>query len=60
MEVVHVDSTSGLALCATKAGEHSDVETALVAPVADGDSLLVHAGTAIARLDTSPSEVIGR
>jgi hydrogenase maturation factor len=36
---------------------HSTVEIALVAPVVAGDVLLVHAGTAIARLEdqTVPS-----
>jgi len=55
MQVVRLDSASGLALCATETGEHSDVEVALVAPVAEGDALLVHAGTAIARLEESPA-----
>ena len=40
-----------LALCAGADGERSTVEIALVAPVVPGDVLLVHAGTAIARLD---------
>jgi hydrogenase maturation factor len=49
MEVVAVDAERGLALCAGDDAERSTVETALVAPVAPGDRLLVHAGTAIAR-----------
>jgi len=51
MEVLAVDSERGLALCARAedAGSHSTVETALVEPVAAGERLLVHAGTAIAR-----------
>ena len=48
MEVLAVDEARGLALCAAAAG-HSTVETALVAPVAPGERLLVHAGTAIGR-----------
>jgi hydrogenase maturation factor len=45
-----VDPERGLALCADRGGGRSTVETALVAPVSAGDTLLVHAGTAIARL----------
>ncbi|MFN8215509.1 MAG: HypC/HybG/HupF family hydrogenase formation chaperone [Solirubrobacterales bacterium] len=51
MEVLEVDEARGLALCAA-AGNRSTVETALVAPVAAGERLLVHAGTAIARAPT--------
>jgi hydrogenase maturation factor len=49
--VVAVDSDRELALCAGPDGKRSTVEIALVAPVVPGDVLLVHAGTAIARLD---------
>lgn len=49
MEVVAVDTERGLALCADPDAARSTVETALVEPVAPGDMLLVHAGTAIAR-----------
>lgn len=49
MEVLSVDAARGLALCADVDGRRSSVETALVDPVAEGDRLLVHAGTAIAR-----------
>jgi hydrogenase maturation factor len=49
--VVAVDSDRELALCAGPDGVRSTVEIALVAPVVPGDVLLVHAGTAIARLD---------
>jgi hydrogenase maturation factor len=49
--VVAVDRDRELALCAGADGERSTVEIALVAPVVPGDVLLVHAGTAIARLD---------
>ena len=49
MRVIEVDETRALALCETAAGERSTVEIALVDPVAVGDELLVHAGTAIGR-----------
>ena len=49
MRVRRVDDDRGLALCEDAAGRRSSVEIALVAPVAAGDELLVHAGTAIAR-----------
>jgi hydrogenase maturation factor len=48
MTVVRIDESRGLALCADPEGARSSVETALVEPVAPGDELLVHAGTAIA------------
>ena len=48
MRVVAVDEPSDLALCENAAGERSTVQVALVSPVAPGDELLVHAGTAIA------------
>jgi hydrogenase maturation factor len=50
MVVVRVDGERGLALCAAQDGRRSTVEIALVEPVAAGERLLVHAGTAIARL----------
>ena len=50
MTVLRVDADRGLALCAGETGERHSVETALVEPVAPGDLLLVHAGTAIAAL----------
>jgi hydrogenase maturation factor len=49
MTVVQIDRERELALCAGEDGRLS-VETALVEPVAVGDRLLVHAGTAIASL----------
>jgi hydrogenase assembly chaperone HypC/HupF len=51
MQVMRLDEERGLALCAGKDGERSTVETALIEAVATGDVLLVHAGTAIARVD---------
>jgi hydrogenase assembly chaperone HypC/HupF len=50
MSVLRLDEERGLALCADDDGSSETVETDLVAPVAPGDRLLVHAGTAIARL----------
>jgi hydrogenase assembly chaperone HypC/HupF len=50
MRVLRVDAQRGLALCEDRDGAHGSVETALVEPVAPGDTLLVHAGTALTRL----------
>jgi len=50
MTVLAVDLDRALALCAHADGRRETVETALVAPVAPGDVLLVHAGTALTRL----------
>jgi len=55
MRVVAVDEARGLALCAAPDGARESVEIALVDAVVAGDALLVHAGTALARLD--PTEV---
>jgi hydrogenase expression/formation protein HypC len=51
MRVVAVDEDRGLALCAAPGGERASVEIALVGAVAPGDGLLVHAGTALTRID---------
>ncbi len=51
MRVSQVDSDRGLALCADEAGRRQTVEVALVQPVTVGEGLLVHAGTAIAKLE---------
>jgi hydrogenase maturation factor len=52
MRVLRVDEARGLALCADEGGgARSTVEVALVGDVAPGDALLVHAGTALARLE---------
>jgi hydrogenase maturation factor len=48
--VLAVDEARGLALCEHDSGARETVEIGLVAPVAAGDLLLVHAGTALARL----------
>ncbi len=50
MRVLDVDAGRGLALCANGEGDRSSIEIALVDSVTEGDSLLVHAGTAIAHL----------
>ncbi len=50
MRVLRVDGARGLALCEDDAGAHSSVEIALV-DAGVGDVLLVHAGTALMRLD---------
>ena len=50
LEVVALDVERGLALCTDVDGRRETVEIALVAHVAVGDQLLVHAGTAIAKL----------
>jgi len=59
MVVMAVDEGRGLALCSAEDGARATVETALVAPIARGDRLLVHAGTAIARLGNDGEAVIG-
>jgi hydrogenase assembly chaperone HypC/HupF len=53
MRVVEVDTARLLALCAAADGKRTSVETALVEPVAPGDRLLVHAGTALTRLEAA-------
>jgi hydrogenase assembly chaperone HypC/HupF len=53
LTVVRVDEERELALCATDDGEKETVETALVGRVAPGDALLVHAGTALQRLEAT-------
>jgi hydrogenase expression/formation protein HypC len=55
LRVVRVAGERGLALCEDPGGARSTVEIALVAPVAPGDVLLVHAGTALAH---APGEAV--
>ena len=50
LRVVQVDTQRELALCTDDHGARQTVEIALVAPVAPGDALLVHAGVALAAL----------
>jgi len=52
MRIVHIDRRSGLALCSDGEGASHTVETALLAGVATGERVLVHAGVAIAPLAT--------
>jgi hydrogenase maturation factor len=52
MRVLRVDEARGLALCADDDGARSSVEIALV-DAAPGDTLLVHAGTALTRLEAA-------
>jgi hydrogenase expression/formation protein HypC len=49
LKVVSVDDASGLAVCADEHGASTQVDVLLVAPVAPGDMVLVHAGAAIGR-----------
>ena len=51
MRVLELDTVRELALCEDQAGERATVEIALVEPVESGDSLLVHAGVALVRLE---------
>jgi hydrogenase assembly chaperone HypC/HupF len=51
MRVVAVDDDRGLALCEAEGGARESVEIALVDAVAPGDAVLVHAGTALTKLD---------
>jgi len=50
LRVVNADEARGLALCADDHGGSAEVDVLLVWPVAPGEKLLVHAGTAIARV----------
>jgi hypothetical protein len=49
VRVVRADPGAGLALCVDDSGHELTVQTELVGPVAAGEVLLVHAGTALAR-----------
>jgi hydrogenase expression/formation protein HypC len=51
LRVLKLDDNRGLALCENDEGARETVEIALVPEVSLGDRLLVHAGTAIARLE---------
>jgi hydrogenase maturation factor len=51
LTVLRVDEERDLALCVADDGEKETVEVALVGRVAPGDALLVHAGTALQRLE---------
>jgi hydrogenase maturation factor len=49
MQVLQTDAARGLALCADEHGRRETVEIALV-EATEGDTLMVHAATAIARV----------
>lgn len=51
MRVASIDRDAGLATCEAESGQRAEVLTALVDDVRPGDLLLVHAGTALLRLD---------
>jgi hydrogenase assembly chaperone HypC/HupF len=53
MRVVRLDEARGLALCEDGAGARHAVEIELVAPVAPGDEVLVHAGVALVLLEAA-------
>ena len=54
MRVLKTDDERGLALCADEQGRRETVEIALV-DATEGDTLMVHAATAIARVDGAPA-----
>jgi len=56
MTVNAVDEPRGLAVCSDEDGNRADVEIALIGEVAVGDRLLVHAGTALVRLEPVEDE----
>lgn len=58
MTVLAVDARRGLALCADAEDAHSTVETALIDSVKPGDTLLVHAATAIAALPSEAAQAL--
>ena len=53
MRVESVDEASGLARCRDASGAASDVMIALIPAVAVGDTVLVHAATALIRLESN-------
>jgi len=53
MRVVRVDAARGLALCEDGEGARASVEVGLLAQVAPGDTVLVHAGCALGRLEAA-------
>lgn len=54
MRVAALGEDAGLATCVDGEGTRTEVMTALVEGVRIGDLLLVHAGTALLRLDPDP------
>jgi hydrogenase expression/formation protein HypC len=60
MRVLAIDPERALALCSGPEGERCSVEIALVEPLAPGEVLLVHAGTALGRVTgPTPARVTG-
>lgn len=59
MRVAAVDEDAGLATCLDARGATNEVMTALVERVHVGDLLLVHAGTALLRLEPDAAAVPG-
>ncbi|HEY2378737.1 MAG TPA: HypC/HybG/HupF family hydrogenase formation chaperone [Gemmatimonadaceae bacterium] len=56
MRVASLDHTVGLARCLDAADQETEVMIALVPDARVGDTLLVHAATALTRLDTNRTE----
>lgn len=56
LRVTGAGAGAGLAICVDDDGASHEVMTALVEPVRPGDLLLVHAGTALLRLEVPPAE----
>ena len=53
MRVETLNAETGLAVCVDGDGRRTEVLTDLVSDVRSGDQLLVHAGTALLRLESS-------
>ena len=51
--VVSVDHAEALAVCVDEGGAEAQVDVTLVEPLAVGDTVLVHAGTALTRLEAA-------
>jgi hydrogenase expression/formation protein HypC len=53
MRVLDVDPATGLATCVDSGGGRSEIDVALVEPVAAGTTVLAHAGVAIALVEAA-------
>jgi hydrogenase maturation factor len=53
MRVVEVDAASGLATCVDPEGGRSEIDVALVDPVAAGATVLAHAGVALVLVEAA-------
>ena len=60
MRVAALLDDPDLAICVDEGGARTDVMTALVEDVRVGDRLLVHAGTALLRLEAEPEASAAR